>query len=87
MRSVEGVRGVHRSQHIRMEELLQKYGLWALFFGTMIEGDLTLLFVYLYLHSHFHSVQQPFQITFIRLWNAPLPTMSCDMIPKLRYTA
>jgi membrane protein DedA with SNARE-associated domain len=27
-----------------MYELLQKYGLWALFFGTMIEGDLTLLF-------------------------------------------
>ena len=27
-----------------MYELLQKYGLWAVFFGTMIEGDLTLLF-------------------------------------------
>jgi membrane protein DedA with SNARE-associated domain len=26
-----------------MYELLQKYGLWAVFFGTMIEGDLTLL--------------------------------------------
>jgi membrane protein DedA with SNARE-associated domain len=26
-----------------MEELLRKYGLWAVFFGTMIEGDLTLL--------------------------------------------
>src|SRR6185503_13344631 len=28
----------------RMYELLQRYGLWAVFFGTMIEGDLTLLF-------------------------------------------
>lgn len=27
-----------------MYELLKKYGLWAVFFGTMIEGDLTLLF-------------------------------------------
>lgn len=27
-----------------MDELLQKYGLWAVFLGTMIEGDLTLLF-------------------------------------------
>src|SRR5262249_2552819 len=26
-----------------MEELLSRYGLWAVFFGTMIEGDLTLL--------------------------------------------
>jgi membrane protein DedA with SNARE-associated domain len=31
-----------RSQE--MYELLQRYGLWAVFFGTMIEGDLTLLF-------------------------------------------
>jgi len=27
-----------------MYELLERYGLWAVFFGTMIEGDLTLLF-------------------------------------------
>jgi membrane protein DedA with SNARE-associated domain len=27
-----------------MYEIVQKYGLWAVFFGTMIEGDLTLLF-------------------------------------------
>jgi membrane protein DedA with SNARE-associated domain len=26
-----------------MYELLQTYGLWAVFFGTMVEGDLTLL--------------------------------------------
>ena len=26
-----------------MYELLQRYGLWAVFFGTIIEGDLTLL--------------------------------------------
>ena len=27
-----------------MEEIIRRYGLWAVFFGTMIEGDLTLLF-------------------------------------------
>src|SRR5262245_10302015 len=27
-----------------MEEIIIRYGLWAVFFGTMIEGDLTLLF-------------------------------------------
>ncbi len=27
-----------------MEEIIRQYGLWAVFFGTMIEGDLTLLF-------------------------------------------
>ena len=31
-------------RNYKMYELLQKYGLWAVFFGTMIEGDLTLLF-------------------------------------------
>ncbi|HKV41870.1 MAG TPA: DedA family protein [Blastocatellia bacterium] len=28
---------------LNMEELLKRYGLWAVFFGTMLEGDLTLL--------------------------------------------
>ena len=32
------------NQKLRMYELLQRYGLWAVFLGTMIEGDLTLLF-------------------------------------------
>ena len=27
-----------------IEDLLREYGLWAVFFGVMIEGDLTLLF-------------------------------------------
>jgi membrane protein DedA with SNARE-associated domain len=27
-----------------MQDLLREYGLWAVFFGAMIEGDLTLLF-------------------------------------------
>jgi membrane protein DedA with SNARE-associated domain len=27
-----------------IEDLIRQYGLWAVFFGTMIEGDLTLLF-------------------------------------------
>ncbi|MEW6207399.1 MAG: DedA family protein [Acidobacteriota bacterium] len=27
-----------------MEQLLRTYGVWAIFFGTMFEGDLTLLF-------------------------------------------
>ena len=26
-----------------IEDLIKEYGLWAVFFGTMIEGDLTLL--------------------------------------------
>jgi membrane protein DedA with SNARE-associated domain len=26
-----------------MEEIIRRYGLWAVFFGTMVEGDLTLL--------------------------------------------
>lgn len=26
-----------------MEEIIRRYGLWAVFFGTMLEGDLTLL--------------------------------------------
>ncbi len=38
------------------------------------DGDLTRLFVYLYLHSLFHPLQLPFQATFVGLWNAPLPT-------------
>ena len=32
------------TRNYTMYELLQRYGLWAVFFGTMIEGDLTLLF-------------------------------------------
>src|SRR5207302_6503775 len=32
------------SQRLMIEELITRYGLWAVFFGTMIEGDLTLLF-------------------------------------------
>ena len=27
-----------------IEDLIKQYGLWAVFFGVMIEGDLTLLF-------------------------------------------
>src|SRR5438309_10676086 len=27
-----------------IEDLIKEYGLWAVFFGTMLEGDLTLLF-------------------------------------------
>jgi len=35
---------VGRLPELLIYELLKQYGLWAVFFGTMIEGDLTLLF-------------------------------------------
>jgi len=36
-------RRAKETRNYLMYELLQSYGLWAVFFGTMIEGDLTLL--------------------------------------------
>jgi membrane protein DedA with SNARE-associated domain len=34
-----------------IEDLIRQYGLWAVFFGVMIEGDLTLLFTGVLAHS------------------------------------
>jgi len=41
-----------------MYELLEKYGLWAVFFGTMIEGDLTLLFAGVLARAGLFSLQE-----------------------------
>lgn len=41
-----------------MYELLKKYGLWAVFFGTMIEGDLTLLFAGVLARAGLFSLQE-----------------------------
>ncbi len=38
------------------------------------DGNLTRLFVYLYLHSLFHPLQHTSQCTFCGPWNAPLPS-------------
>ena len=45
------------------------------------DGDLTRLFVYLYLHSLFHPLQQTLQFAFISPWNAPLPSITYVMNP------
>ena len=41
-----------------MYELLQRYGLWAVFFGAMIEGDLTLLFAGVLAKAGLFSLQE-----------------------------
>jgi len=41
-----------------MYELLEKYGLWAVFFGTIIEGDLTLLFAGVLARAGLFSLQE-----------------------------
>ncbi len=51
------------------------------------DGNLTRLFVYLYLHSLFHPLQLPSRVTFSGPWNAPLPSDDYSPNPKLRYTA
>ena len=41
-----------------MYELLQRYGLWAVFFGTMLEGDLTLLFAGVLARAGLFSIEE-----------------------------
>src|ERR1051326_5568969 len=41
-----------------IEDLIREYGLWAVFFGTMIEGDLTLLFAGVLAHYSFFSFSE-----------------------------
>jgi len=41
-----------------MYELLERYGLWAVFFGTMLEGDLTLLFAGVLARAGLFSLQE-----------------------------
>jgi membrane protein DedA with SNARE-associated domain len=38
-----------------IEDLIREYGLWAVFFGVMIEGDLTLLFAGVLAHSGYFT--------------------------------
>jgi len=45
-----------------MYELLQRYGLWAVFFGTMIEGDLTLLFAGVLSRAGLFSFEEAFLV-------------------------
>jgi membrane protein DedA with SNARE-associated domain len=45
-----------------MYELLQRYGLWAVFFGTMIEGDLTLLFAGVLVRAGVFSLEEAFLV-------------------------
>lgn len=41
-----------------IEDLIREYGLWAVFFGVMIEGDLTLLFAGVLAHYGLFSFEQ-----------------------------
>ena len=45
-----------------MYEILQRYGLWAVFFGTMIEGDLTLLFAGVLARAGLFSFEEAFGV-------------------------
>lgn len=45
-----------------MYELLQRYGLWAVFFGTMIEGDLTLLFAGVLARAGLFTFEEAFAV-------------------------
>lgn len=45
-----------------MYELLKTYGLWAVFFGTMIEGDLTLLFAGVLARAGLFSFEEAFAV-------------------------
>ncbi|HJQ23688.1 MAG TPA: DedA family protein [Blastocatellia bacterium] len=45
-----------------MYELLSKYGLWAVFFGTMIEGDLTLLLAGVLARAGLFSFEEAFLV-------------------------
>src|SRR5215468_6093984 len=41
-----------------IEDLIRQYGLWAVFFGVMIEGDLTLLFAGVLAHYGLFSFNE-----------------------------
>jgi membrane protein DedA with SNARE-associated domain len=43
-----------------IEELIKEYGLWAVFFGVMIEGDLTLLFAGVLAHHGLFGFSEAF---------------------------
>jgi membrane protein DedA with SNARE-associated domain len=43
-----------------IEDLIKEYGLWAVFFGVMVEGDLTLLFAGVLAHHGLFSFPEAF---------------------------
>lgn len=45
-----------------MEEIIRRYGLWAVFFGTMIEGDLTLLLAGFFARAGLFSFEEAFLV-------------------------
>ncbi len=45
-----------------MEEIIRRYGLWAVFFGTMIEGDLTLLLAGVLARAGLFSFEEAFAV-------------------------
>lgn len=45
-----------------MEEIIRRYGLWAVFFGTMIEGDLTLLLAGVLARAGLFSFEEAFVV-------------------------
>src|SRR5215475_5696310 len=46
-----------------IRELISRYGLWAVFFGVMIEGDLTLLLAGVLAHHGLFSFSEAFLIS------------------------
>ncbi len=52
---------------------------------TFGENVSHILYRYLCQHSHFRYLQQPLQVTFAGLRNAPLPLICLHMNPHLRY--
>lgn len=51
-----------------MEQLLRTYGVWAIFFGTMFEGDLTLLFAGVIARAGVSAGASIFTIEEVLLW-------------------
>lgn len=47
---------------VSMFELLKRYGLWAVFFGTMVEGDLTLLFAGVLARAGLFTFEEAFAV-------------------------
>lgn len=45
-----------------MEEIIRRYGLWAVFFGTMVEGDLTLLLSGVLARAGLFSLEEAFLV-------------------------
>ncbi|HZS06345.1 MAG TPA: DedA family protein [Blastocatellia bacterium] len=62
VRPAEAAAGCYPSRMIGIDNLIREYGLWAVFFGVMIEGDLTLLFAGVLAHYGLFSFGEAFLI-------------------------